>query len=305
MPEFTAERWAAHGAVVVRINDRTFAQVCCCAKTGRAITDRDRTNAQLIAAAPEMLAALLFAITDDPGAVIDRGDARRRLQAITLTAQAALAKATGGKNMTQTTAGPAPTSARIGGHTPGPWITLLSPGDVRVFSFGGQVIADVRNPTRVLTNDHSEEHANALLIAAAPSLLAALRALFSHYVTPPGGPYWLGTDSEHNNGLWRDAEKAIASTGFPAQGSRAASRVTQVQLFYQEQRNIAEGNALMLEMIEHGDITDRELDKLIARRPAKYSRFAHLRPLCRKETPLGDALDTLHANSATERGEEA
>lgn len=53
---------------------------------------------------------------------------------------------------------------------------------------------------------------------------------------------------------------------------------TQVQLFYQEQRNIAEGNALFLELVD-GGLTREELDRCIERRPQFWSRFASYREL--------------------------
>lgn len=60
--------------------------------------DNRANNARLIAAAPDLLAALFACITEDPGEVIAAGNARKRLQAITLTAQAAIANATRGFN---------------------------------------------------------------------------------------------------------------------------------------------------------------------------------------------------------------
>lgn len=54
-----------------------------------------RANSRLIAAAPDLLSALYDCITEDPDAVISAGRAKRRLQAITLTAQAAISSALG------------------------------------------------------------------------------------------------------------------------------------------------------------------------------------------------------------------
>ena len=48
---------------------------------------------------------------------------------------------------------------------------------------------------------------------------------------------------------------------------------TQEQMFYQAQRNIADGNNLMMRMIRNGEITNAALAALIKKRPATYSRF--------------------------------
>jgi hypothetical protein len=50
--------------------------------------------------------------------------------------------------------------------------------------------------------------------------------------------------------------------------------MTQLEIFYQESRNIAEANALFCEMVLNGDMTRRDLAALIARRPEKWERFA-------------------------------
>ena len=50
--------------------------------------------------------------------------------------------------------------------------------------------------------------------------------------------------------------------------------MNQVQMFYQEQRKIGEGNDLMMEMIRNSEITNDELAALVKKRPEKYGRFA-------------------------------
>jgi len=47
----------------------------------------------------------------------------------------------------------------------------------------------------------------------------------------------------------------------------------QVQMFYEEGRRIAEGNDAMMDLIRAGDITNGELQALIAKRPSVYGRF--------------------------------
>jgi hypothetical protein len=52
-------------------------------------------------------------------------------------------------------------------------------------------------------------------------------------------------------------------------------RMTQYQMFELARRKIADGNLAMLEMLFGvNPITDDELRKLIAKRPATYGRFA-------------------------------
>ena len=60
-------------------------------------------------------------------------------------------------------------------HTPGPWAeTYLPQHRMRIFAAGGQTtICDVA----LWTADYDEQQANARLIAAAPDLLEALKAL--------------------------------------------------------------------------------------------------------------------------------
>lgn len=49
---------------------------------------------------------------------------------------------------------------------------------------------------------------------------------------------------------------------------------TQTQMFYMVQRKIADGNALFCEMMANGEISQRDLARLIERRPEVYQRFA-------------------------------
>lgn len=48
---------------------------------------------------------------------------------------------------------------------------------------------------------------------------------------------------------------------------------SQVQLFYKEQRNIAEANQVFLDLV-HGGLTREELERCIQRRPKLWSRFS-------------------------------
>lgn len=50
--------------------------------------------------------------------------------------------------------------------------------------------------------------------------------------------------------------------------------MNQLQMFYQEQRKIADGDNLMMEMIRNSEITNDELAELIKKRPEKYGKFA-------------------------------
>lgn len=49
--------------------------------------------------------------------------------------------------------------------------------------------------------------------------------------------------------------------------------LAQRSMFYREQRKIADGNEMFLEMVRDG-LTREELAKCIARRPALWGRFA-------------------------------
>lgn len=64
-------------------------------------------------------------------------------------------------------------------HTPGPWTKTNRGGDVRA---DGEIVAQVGmfvRPNRSMAEDVEEGDANANLIASAPDLLAALRALIT------------------------------------------------------------------------------------------------------------------------------
>ncbi len=66
-------------------------------------------------------------------------------------------------------------------HTPGPWVVDGSVGMMKldVYAFAGQVrIAMI--DCEYADMDEAEVEANAMLIAAAPDLLAALQAIISH-----------------------------------------------------------------------------------------------------------------------------
>ena len=51
---------------------------------------------------------------------------------------------------------------------------------------------------------------------------------------------------------------------------------TQVQMFYEEQKNIGEANELFMELLNHptNPLTEQDLIKLVARWPERYGRFA-------------------------------
>jgi len=50
-------------------------------------------------------------------------------------------------------------------------------------------------------------------------------------------------------------------------------RKTQEQMFYEAGRKVADGNDAMMDLIRAGDITNGELQALIAKRPSVYGRF--------------------------------
>ena len=50
--------------------------------------------------------------------------------------------------------------------------------------------------------------------------------------------------------------------------------MTQKQMFYREQRRIADANNAFLFLVEHG-LTSKELEKNIQRRPEVWSRFSN------------------------------
>ena len=66
-------------------------------------------------------------------------------------------------------------------HTPGPWVVgrKLTPNGV--YTVDGELIANTHSAMRSLLRDEqiAEQDANVRLIAAAPELLAALRAMLS------------------------------------------------------------------------------------------------------------------------------
>jgi len=51
--------------------------------------------------------------------------------------------------------------------------------------------------------------------------------------------------------------------------------MTQLQMFYAEQRKIAEGNRQFLEFVKDGTMDKVTLRRLIAKRPALWGRFAN------------------------------
>jgi hypothetical protein len=62
-------------------------------------------------------------------------------------------------------------------HTPGPW-TVTDDWYIG-HAHGGGTFAEVKSCARVPTQAHDEHRANARLIAAAPEMLAALRAILA------------------------------------------------------------------------------------------------------------------------------
>lgn len=59
---------------------------------------------------------------------------------------------------------------------------------------------------------------------------------------------------------------------------------TQMQIFYQEQRKIAETNQLFLDMVNDG-LTREELQRNIDRRPSLWGRFANWLPKLPSKAP--------------------
>lgn len=49
---------------------------------------------------------------------------------------------------------------------------------------------------------------------------------------------------------------------------------TQLQIFYEEDRKIGDGNELFMEMVRDGSMTNQSLAAMIKRRPQKWGRFA-------------------------------
>lgn len=75
-------------------------------------------------------------------------------------------------------------------HTPGPWVAAASPSSIvgwPIIGPGGRAVASVhyrRGDTAEGQQINAEAGANARLIAAAPDLLAALKAMMKYYDTP-------------------------------------------------------------------------------------------------------------------------
>ena len=92
-------------------------------------------------------------------------------------------------------------------HTPGPWFANDS---LQLFAETGQHIASLDSSTEGF--EGGTLYANARLIAAAPDLLAALKAFddaFSHYCE--GDP-----DSDEVSALYQAREAIAKATGEPA-----------------------------------------------------------------------------------------
>ncbi len=165
--------------------------------------------------------------------------------------------------------------------TPGPWHVMVCEGDVTVRTAGSRLIlADVRHPGKVLTNDHREQIANAQQMAEAPRMLRALTALLASYYDKDEGPsivpYFCAGKDSVVRAQWVAAREAVEAAllpfADPSPGPKG--RPSQVQRFYQESAKIGGLNALMSEMVANGDITNAELAALIEKRPAVYGRFA-------------------------------
>lgn len=50
---------------------------------------------------------------------------------------------------------------------------------------------------------------------------------------------------------------------------------TQMQMFYESHRKIADGNMAFMDMVKSGDMDRSTLTKLIAKRPEVYGRFSN------------------------------
>jgi hypothetical protein len=89
--------WINQGSRVVDLPGRQYAATICTLGTSTEIAD-PLANAQLIAAAPDLLEALQECITEEGAACLARDDAyqmRKRLYTINTLARVAIAKATG------------------------------------------------------------------------------------------------------------------------------------------------------------------------------------------------------------------
>lgn len=64
--------------------------------------------------------------------------------------------------------------------------------------------------------------------------------------------------------------------------------ISQEQLFYQEQRNIAAGDRQFLDLVNDG-LTREDLDACIKRRPSLWSRFAAYRDLLPASASVPDS----------------
>lgn len=163
--------------------------------------------------------------------------------------------------------------------TPGPWFAMVCEGGVTVRTAGSRLIlADVRHPGKVLTNNHREQIANAQLMAEAPRMLEALTALLASYYDKQAGPsivpyFCAGKDSEVH-AQWVAAREAVEAALLPFADPSPGPKGRPTQLFYQESAKIGGLNALMSEMVANGDITNAELAALIEKRRAVYGRFA-------------------------------
>ena len=109
--------------------------------------------------------------------------------------------------------------------TPGPWHAMVCEGDITVRTSGSQfILAQVRQPGKVLTGDHSEQIANATLMAAAPLLLNALVSLLANYYDTKDGPsvvpyFCAGKDDEIKD-RWNVAMRAVKAAGERASTAR-------------------------------------------------------------------------------------
>lgn len=94
---FTQGDWELHGQWIVR-NLRGRHEGICLLLDGPPSRPKEErvADARLITAAPDMYRALQFAITENPVAVLARGDSLRRLHSINAAVEAALFAATGG-----------------------------------------------------------------------------------------------------------------------------------------------------------------------------------------------------------------
>lgn len=76
--------------------------------------------------------------------------------------------------------------------------------------------------------------------------------------------------------------------------------ISQERLFYQEQRNIAEGNQQFLNLV-HDGLTREDLDRCIERRPQLWSRFAKYRDRLPTSVSVPEAMSANVATQSTTR----